>query len=1212
MKAPYSYSVVANDPNGDDVKCVFDWGDETTSETDYVTSGTTVESSHAWDKAGEYEVKVKVIDREGSVSEWSEPLMVNVTEPHDNTPPQISISYPTDSAYVSATVIWINGTVTEPNPGILEPSINDTRFALASWDSSSGFFAFKNITVIPAGVVAAAVNFTDSAGNTGSATVNFIYSQALGAWRVIGTLPVPLMSFAIGFYNNRVYIIGGNNGTHGPFASVYYASILADGSIGEWYSTTPLPEGRAWSSQQEAVVYNNRIYVIGGRGPYPPQRIERNTVWFANINADGSLGKWISTTSLPDCVNSHITTIWNGRIYVIGGWTGYSWLNKVYYSNINADGSISSWSSTTSLPQPRGHDQAGMAYNGVLYELGGQYYSGSFKLHNTVYYAAVNNDGTVSGWTATSLLPHELGGHTVSILGGKMYVIGGYYIGSTVYLNEVYSAQIQSIGSLGSWSQEPSLPEKRTRHSSLAHDSRIYVFGGQDENGESVDTIYCLGFVETQNSPPTAPYITSPNGGETWSGRHNITWTSSTDPDGDTVTCQLQYSSDDGNSWHNLVSGISEIYYEWNTTIFADGGKYLIRVRAYDGLIYSSWDQSYETFSIDNTPPIISITYPFNGALVATPLWINGSIVETNKGTAEPIISDSGFSLRYWNSTSGDFGFVRTLSWTDGPKTITITFTDMAGNTGSADTSFTLDCTAPVVAITYPLEGEGVARTTLWINGTVTELSVDSLEPSINDTRFSLVYWNSSSRALAFANNTQIPIGNVSVTVSFTDIFGRTGSDTVTFTIFPVAQGTPPSASFTYSPAYPITNYTIMFDASSSYDSDGEIIAYNWNFGDGSTCSGKIASHMYKNLGVYMVVLSVEDNSSNLSEASLEITVWAAKVSVGCCQLGQGGWKLVPIWVYGSNIGAYDFNITFNPNVVNLTGVVGGDAPFNSPTYSINSQGYIRTNQFTAATEGPSGNIIVAYLNVTAVGNPGECCKLGIDALSLVDASTGEEFTPRMETDGNVTVASFEVTVSLDIKISEEGYVVLEASFTSFKTLTGGLRAYVFRMLVSEDIIVISVLGGQSPFNATPNVDKTAAQIITDWQIAETEGPQMTNLIIMRLKLRLNSKAGIECSIEPVNLKVVDIATKTEQEPAVNGQRISFVRGDVNKDKRVTIADAMFIAQYLAGNRLASDLNLLNAASVKQDGSDGDKVSIADAMFIAQYLAGLRDEYFNL
>ncbi|MCP8313901.1 MAG: caspase family protein [archaeon] len=314
-----------------------------------------------------------------------------------------------------------------------------------------------------------------------------VKAQSPTEWKSAGTLPTPLPSFAMAVHEGTVYIIGGE-----PFsANVYYAPILDDGTIGEWHPTTSLPEARSWGCRQGAVAYNNRIYVVGGAGPRPPDRIERNTVWYANINPDGSLGDWISTTSLPDHINNHITVAWNGRIYVIGGWTGYTSLNTVYYAEINVDGSLSSWSSTTSLPEPRLGRQAGAVHCGVIYQLGGEYPSGT--LHNTVYYGEIDAvDGTVIGWSLTTSLPYEMGGHSVAVLGERIYLIGGHYYGSEVYLNDVYSAQINPDGSLGIWSEEPSLPEKRAHHASIAYNGRIYVFGGVNENGEPVDTIYMM------------------------------------------------------------------------------------------------------------------------------------------------------------------------------------------------------------------------------------------------------------------------------------------------------------------------------------------------------------------------------------------------------------------------------------------------------------------------------------------------------------------------------------------------------------------------------------------------------------------------------------------------------------------------------------------------------------------------------------------------
>ena len=54
-----------------------------------------------------------------------------------------------------------------------------------------------------------------------------------------------------------------------------------------------------------------------------------------------------------------------------------------------------------------------------------------------------------------------------------------------------------------------------------------------------------------------------------------------------------------------------------------------------------------------------------------------------------------------------------------------------------------------------------------------------------------------------------------------------------------------------------------MFDGSSSFDHEGSIISYSWDFGDGTTATGMTATHTYGSSGVYQVVLTVTDNASN-------------------------------------------------------------------------------------------------------------------------------------------------------------------------------------------------------------------------------------------------------------------------------------------------------------------------------------------------------------
>ncbi|MBN2603625.1 MAG: PKD domain-containing protein [Candidatus Thermoplasmatota archaeon] len=67
---------------------------------------------------------------------------------------------------------------------------------------------------------------------------------------------------------------------------------------------------------------------------------------------------------------------------------------------------------------------------------------------------------------------------------------------------------------------------------------------------------------------------------------------------------------------------------------------------------------------------------------------------------------------------------------------------------------------------------------------------------------------------------------------------------------------------------------TILFDASKSYDPDGEIAFYRWNFGDGtSEILAQKISHSYSDVGTYDILLTVIDNDGTSSQKDTTVTV---------------------------------------------------------------------------------------------------------------------------------------------------------------------------------------------------------------------------------------------------------------------------------------------------------------------------------------------------
>lgn len=76
--------------------------------------------------------------------------------------------------------------------------------------------------------------------------------------------------------------------------------------------------------------------------------------------------------------------------------------------------------------------------------------------------------------------------------------------------------------------------------------------------------------------------------------------------------------------------------------------------------------------------------------------------------------------------------------------------------------------------------------------------------------------------------------------------------------------------------ATPTSGYAplaVNFDGSYSYDPDGTIVSYAWDFGDGGTSDEMSPQHTYSNVDDYDVTLKVTDDAGNTDSATIKITV---------------------------------------------------------------------------------------------------------------------------------------------------------------------------------------------------------------------------------------------------------------------------------------------------------------------------------------------------
>ena len=120
--------------------------------------------------------------------------------------------------------------------------------------------------------------------------------------------------------------------------------------------------------------------------------------------------------------------------------------------------------------------------------------------------------------------------------------------------------------------------------------------------------------------------------------------------------------------------------------------------------------------------------------------------------------------------------------------------------------------------------------------------------------------------------------GEYIVRLTVTDSAGQSNVAEVIIQV----ENTPPIASCRFSNDAPIPGESVLFDASSSFDSDGQLIDFIWDFGDGSTRRGTRVSHVYNELGLYEVRLTVVDNAGALSTISHTMTVHTPSSGGGC------------------------------------------------------------------------------------------------------------------------------------------------------------------------------------------------------------------------------------------------------------------------------------------------------------------------------------------
>ena len=363
--------------------------------------------------------------------------------------------------------------------------------------------------------------------------------------------------------------------------------------------------------------------------------------------------------------------------------------------------------------------------------------------------------------------------------------------------------------------------------------------------------------IMVNNTPPTADFSFSPISPTT---NEIVSFTDvSTDSDG-SIT-----------SWFWDFNDGSTSTLQDPTHQFLDDGNYTVCLTVTDD------DTATDTISYDiivsNVPPVANFSY--------SPL--DPSTADTVSFTDLSSDSDGSITSWFWDFNDGSTSTLQDPTHQfldDGNYTVCLTVTDDDSDTNMFCTIIQVSNAAPVADFSYV---PAIPTT----NDTIvfTDLSFDS-DGTINSWFWDFGNGNTSS----MQNPTQqytLP-GDFDVNLTVTD---DDGSTAYIQKIITVVINNPPVANFSFTPLEPSVGQTVIF-TDLSFDSDGNILNWVWEFGDGSTSTLQNPTHQYNSSGSYSVTLFVADDMGANDTVSRLVLVDIQTESV---IFPEAGWNFISI-----------------------------------------------------------------------------------------------------------------------------------------------------------------------------------------------------------------------------------------------------------------------------------------------------------------------------
>lgn len=325
--------------------------------------------------------------------------------------------------------------------------------------------------------------------DVGDGAVSLLRAGLSGEWitAVVTTGLTPRWGHAAVYTNGRIYVIGGLYNSQVPSALtatiIQSAAVLGNHNLTPWTTvstnlTTIFTQGTAYGG---AVLVNDFLYVIGGRrAPLLDLDVPQRHVAYARVYPDGSLSSFTSTASLPIGLSDMAVVAWEGWIYVLGGIDENLRVTDTIYAAYAdpATGAITGWTVLSrTLPYPLFRHVA-VAEQGYLYVIGGMSSTLGSPLFE-VWFAPLGPGTLREPFTRTAPLDNNLVELAAIGYNGLLLTSGGLQSNLRDSSQDVRAGVVADSGSVITWTATSVITPPRHAHAMVVlPDGWVYVIGG--------------------------------------------------------------------------------------------------------------------------------------------------------------------------------------------------------------------------------------------------------------------------------------------------------------------------------------------------------------------------------------------------------------------------------------------------------------------------------------------------------------------------------------------------------------------------------------------------------------------------------------------------------------------------------------------------------------------------------------------------------------